>query len=102
MSCAKCGSARAVLKNGRCVNVDGCERRRIDKRIEDDRKRGGRQCMAAYGVRSIRFCVLREGHTPATHANGGKEWEDGEGETTQGRALSEIFGGRLPSERLGP
>jgi len=87
--CSVCGSKRAALVEGRCLNREGCERRRITRRIEQDRKRGGRQCMVSRGSTSIRFCTMREGHR-GLHTDGGREWSSDE-ETEVGRTFARVL-----------
>ncbi len=91
MSCKVCGAPKAALRNGRCVNEVGCNRRRIDRRIAEDDKRGGRyrQCMAPRGSSSIAFCVMRVGHK-GLHARDGQEWGDEEA-TPVGRMFADAF-----------
>lgn len=79
--CRTCGSTKSkqvtVTREGEvrfyCASQKGCIARRCQRRLEEDRKRGGRQCMAATGVTSIRFCLLREGHE-GLHLSGVTEW----------------------------
>ena len=87
--CSVCGSTRAALSVGRCVAVPSCERRRIARRIEEDRKRGGRQCMVSRGSATIRFCIMREGHG-GRHTDGGREFGREE-ETAVGRVFAEVM-----------
>ena len=90
--CNVCGSTRAAIFDGRCKSVMGCDRRRITRRIEEDRKRGGRQCMASRGSVSIRFCLMRENHS-GKHTDGGREWGSEE-ETPTGRLFATVFKSR--------
>jgi hypothetical protein len=89
MSCAVCGATRARLMLGRCVNEAGCNRRRIDRRIREDKKRGGPQCMAPRGSGTITFCVMRL-HHEGLHARDGSEWGDEEA-TPIGLLYAEAF-----------
>jgi len=90
MSCKICGAPKSVLtETGRCKNRSGCNQRRVERRIAEDRKREGRQCMASIGSRSIRFCTLREGHE-GLHAQGVTEWGNEE-ETNVGRAFAAVL-----------
>lgn len=77
MSCSVCGAPRAPLEGGRCVNREGCNARRIARRIHDDKKRGAPQCMASIGSASIRFCVMGKDHV-GPHAQGVTEWSSKE------------------------
>ena len=88
MTCIQCGSARAALTAGVCQNSEGCRARRIRRRIDEDRKRGGKQCIATIGSTSIRFCV-REKHT-GKHANGVTEWGNDE-RTAAGEAVAAVL-----------
>jgi hypothetical protein len=82
-ACANCRSAnkrKADPTTGQCLNTQGCEARRCQRRKdEDDKRRKGpdgkslRQCFGTMGHRSIRFCTLREGHE-GLHLNGATEW----------------------------
>lgn len=70
----RCGSIRSEKRKSTvCANVKHCHYRRCERRIAQDRKRGGEQCHGTTGRTSIRFCLLREGHE-GTHLNGGIEW----------------------------
>jgi|SRR5271157_2060237 len=87
--CKVCGSTKAKLLLDRCVNEAGCNVRRIERRIREDDKRGGRQCMNALGSSSIRFCVMHEGHK-GLHTNGGIEWGSEE-ESPVGRMFASVL-----------
>jgi hypothetical protein len=87
--CNRCGSTKAKLADSMCANMEGCERRRIARRIREDEKRGGRQCMASRGASTIRFCIMRERHR-GKHTDGGREWGNEE-QTEVGRAFAEAL-----------
>lgn len=91
-TCGACGSTRAELDGGRCARRDGCDRRRIARRIAEDKKRGGCQCMASHGSTTIRFCVMRKGHG-GKHTDGGREWGLEE-ESSLGRLFAGALSGR--------
>lgn len=90
--CTNCGSTRAVLRAGRCLNLVGCERRRVARRVEEDRKTNPnkRQCMGSRGSTSIEFCIMRQGHKGHLHSNGSSEWGD-EDETEAGRLFAGVL-----------
>lgn len=76
--CPMCGSTspRGIEGGaGLCANVKGCNARRCARRQrEDDQSAVRDQCHATMrGVRSIRFCTLRQGHQ-GMHLNGTREW----------------------------
>lgn len=84
--CPRCGSTKSDQLRGRCRSDAGCDARRVARRISEDAKRGGPQCMASRGSTSIRFCLMREGHA-GRHANGSVEWGDAE-RTVAGEAFA--------------
>ena len=71
--CKLCGSERAAKLGDCCRSVETCNRRRIARRIAESKKQGGRQCPCTVGHTSIRFCLLREGHS-GMHATQSVEW----------------------------
>jgi hypothetical protein len=91
MACVRCGAERAkLMAQGGCINVAGCERRRLTRRVEMDRKRGGRQCMVAtsYGT-AIYFCLMREFHKGRC-TDGSREWSRKD-ETATGRLFAKVL-----------
>lgn len=80
------------MENGRCVNAEGCSRRRVARRVEEDRRTNPnkRQCMGSRGSTSIEFCIMRQGHKGRRHSNGSSEWGE-EDETKTGRLFASVL-----------